>query len=89
MTGGDLDSRLLFSTYLGYWFVGIGDAGDRHGRVVLDQQPDGRASFSARLFNAPLAFFSNADVIVSRCAWVATAVTNGRCWNDLSRSAAA
>ncbi len=69
MTGGQLDNLLLFSTYLGYWFMGIA-------MIALGMV----ASFLTRnltvgfilgaALNAPLAFFSNADVILSDSTWI-------------------
>ena len=64
MTGGDLDSGLLFSTYLGYWFVGI--AMLALGMVASFLTSNLTIGFIfGVVFNAPLAFFSNADVIIS------------------------
>ena len=64
MTGGNLDSGLLFSTYLGYWFVGI--AMLSLGMVASFLTSNLTVGFIfGVVFNAPLAFFSNADVIVS------------------------
>jgi len=71
MTGGNLDAGLLFSTYLGYWFVGI--AMLAVGMVASFLTNNLTVSFIfGVVFNAPLAFFSNADVIVSNNRVVAT-----------------
>ena len=72
MTGGDLDSGLLFSTYLGYWFVGI--AMLAIGMVASFLTNNLTVSFIfGVVFNAPLAFFSNADLIFSSTnRWVST-----------------
>ncbi len=42
LTEGALDTGLIFTTYLGYWFVGPDDDSDRHDRFVLDRQLDRR-----------------------------------------------
>ncbi len=65
MTGGDLDSGLLFATYLGYWFVGIAMLAIGMVASFLTNNLTVGFIFGV-VFNAPLAFFSNADVIVSR-----------------------
>lgn len=64
MTGGDLDSGLLFSTYLGYWFVGIAMLSLGMVASFLTNNLTVGFIFGV-VFNAPLAFFSNADVIIS------------------------
>ncbi len=64
MTGGNLDSGLLFSTYLGYWFVGIAMLAVGMVASFLTNNLTVGFIFGV-VFNAPLAFFSNADVIVS------------------------
>ncbi len=64
MTGGDLDTGLLFSTYLGYWFIGIAMLAIGMVASFLTNNLTIGFIFGA-VFNAPLAFFSNADVIVS------------------------
>ena len=69
MTGGELDSLLLFSTYLGYWFMGIAMLALGMVASFLTNNLTVGFIFGAA-FNAPLAFFSNADVIVSNSSWV-------------------
>ena len=69
MTGGDLDSGLLFATYLGYWFVGIAMLAVGMVASFLTNNLTVGFIFGA-VFNAPLAFFSNADVIFSDNRWV-------------------
>ncbi len=69
MTGGELDSLLLFSTYLGYWFIGIAMLAIGMVASFLTNNLTVGFIFGAA-FNAPLAFFSNADVIVSNSRWV-------------------
>jgi len=64
MTGGNLDNLLLFSTYLGYWFVGIAMISLGMVASFLTNNLTVGFIFGAAL-NAPLAFFSNADVILS------------------------
>lgn len=64
MTGGDLDSGLLFATYLGYWFVGIAMLSVGMVASFLTNNLTVGFIFGV-MFNAPLAFFSNADVIIS------------------------
>ncbi len=64
MTGGDLDSGLLFATYLGYWFVGIAMLSIGMVASFLTNNLTVGFVFGV-VFNAPLAFFSNADVIIS------------------------
>jgi ABC-2 type transport system permease protein len=64
MTGGDLDTGLLFSTYLGYWFIGVAMLAIGMVASFLTSNLTIGFIFGA-VFNAPLAFFSNADVIVS------------------------
>ena len=64
MTGGQLDNLLLFSTYLGYWFMGI--AMISLGMVASFLTSNLTVGFIlGAALNAPLAFFSNADVIFS------------------------
>jgi len=69
MTGGALDTMLLFSTYLGYWFVGIAMIAIGMVASFLTNNLTVGFIFGAA-FNAPLAFFSNADVIFSNNAWI-------------------
>ncbi len=64
MTGGSLDNLLLFSTYLGYWFMGIAMIALGMVASFLTSNLTVGFIFGAAL-NAPLAFFSNADVIFS------------------------
>ena len=69
MTGGQLDNLLLFSTYLGYWFMGIAMISLGMVASFLTSNLTVGFIFGAAL-NAPLAFFSNADVIVSNSSWI-------------------
>ncbi len=69
MTGGELDSLLLFSTYLGYWFVGVAMLSVGMVASFLTNNLTVGFIFGAA-FNAPLAFFSNSDVILSDSAWI-------------------
>ncbi len=69
MTGGQLDTFLLFSTYLGYWFMGIAMIAIGMVASFLTNNLTVGFIFGAA-FNAPLAFFSNADVIFSNAKWV-------------------
>lgn len=69
LTGGALDDGILMSTYLGYWFVGIGMLS--LGMVASFLTNNLTVSFIfGVVFNAPLAFFSNADVLFSSQSWV-------------------
>ncbi len=69
MTGGNLDNLLLFSTYLGYWFVGIAMISVGMVASFLTNNLTVGFIFGAA-FNAPLAFFSNSDVILSNSSWI-------------------
>ena len=69
LTGGDLDSGLLFSTYLGYWFVGIAMLAVGMIASFLTNNLTVGFIFGAA-FNAPLAFFSNSDVVIADQQWV-------------------
>jgi ABC-2 type transport system permease protein len=69
MTGGDLDSYLLASTYFGYWFMGIAMISVGMVASFLTNNLTVGFIFGAA-FNAPLAFFSNADVILSNSTWI-------------------
>ena len=69
MTGGQLDSLLLFSTYLGYWFVGVAMLSVGMVASFLTSNLTVGFIFGAA-FNAPLAFFSNSDVILSDPTWI-------------------
>lgn len=69
MTGGQLDSGLLFSTYLGYWWMGIAMLAIGMVASFLTNNLTVGFIFGAG-FNAPLAFFSNADVILSNSKWI-------------------
>jgi len=69
MTGGSLDNLLLFSTYLGYWFMGIAMISVGMVASFLTNNLTVGFIFGAA-FNAPLAFSSNADVIVSDSVWI-------------------
>ncbi len=69
LTGGYLDDGILMSTYLGYWFVGL--AMLALGMVASFLTNNLTVSFIfGVVLNAPLAFFSNADVIFASQAWV-------------------
>lgn len=69
LTGGNLDDGILMSTYLGYWFVGL--AMLALGMVASFLTNNLTVSFIfGVVLNAPLAFFSNADVIFASQAWV-------------------
>jgi ABC-2 type transport system permease protein len=62
LTEGDLDTRLLCSTYLGYWFVGL--AMLSLGMVASFLTSNLTVGFIlGALFNAPLAFAADADVL--------------------------
>lgn len=69
MTGGQLDSLLLFSTYMGYWFMGLAMLSLGMVASFLTNNLTVGFVFGAA-FNAPLAFFSNADVILSNTTWI-------------------
>lgn len=69
MTEGNLDNLLLFSTYLGYWFVGVAMIAVGSVASFLTSNLTVGFIFGAA-FNAPLAFFSNADVIFSSQKWI-------------------
>jgi ABC-2 type transport system permease protein len=69
MTGGSLDNLLLFSTYLGYWFMGIAMISLGMVASFLTNNLTVGFIFGAA-FNAPLAFFSNADLILSSSKWI-------------------
>lgn len=69
MTGGQLDNLFLFSTYLGYWFMGIAMISLGMVASFLTNNLTVGFIFGAVL-NAPLAFFSDADVIFSNNKWI-------------------
>ncbi len=69
MTGGELDNLLLFSTYIGYWFVGVAMISLGMVASFLTSNLTVGFIFGAAL-NAPLAFFSNSDVILSNSTWI-------------------
>ncbi len=69
LTGGELDTGLLFSTYLGYWFIGLAMLAIGMVASFLTNNLTVGFIFGAA-FNAPLVFFSNADVIVSNRSFV-------------------
>ena len=69
MTGAQLDSGLLFSTYLGYWWMGIAMLSIGMVASFLTHNLTVGFIFGAA-FNAPLAFFSNSDVILSDTKWI-------------------
>ncbi|MDG2470697.1 MAG: Gldg family protein [Pirellulaceae bacterium] len=64
ITEGQLDSGLLSATYLGYWFVGVAMISLGMVASFLTNNLTVGFIFGAVL-NAPLAFLSNVDVIVS------------------------
>ncbi|MEE2641114.1 MAG: Gldg family protein [Planctomycetota bacterium] len=64
ITEGQLDSGLLSSTYLGYWFIGLAMISLGMVASFLTNNLTVGFIFGAVL-NAPLAFLSNVDVIVS------------------------
>ena len=65
---GDLDTGLFFATYLGYWFVGL--AMLAVGMVASFLTSNMTVGFIlGAAFNAPLAFASSADVIISSSTW--------------------
>lgn len=64
LTDGDVDSGLLFSTYLGYWFVGIAMLAIGMVASFLTNNLTVGFIFGV-VFNAPLAFLSHADVLFS------------------------
>ena len=69
LTGGNLDDGILLSTYMGYWFVGL--AMLSLGMVASFLTNNLTVSFIfGVVLNAPLAFFSNADVLFSSQRWV-------------------
>jgi ABC-2 type transport system permease protein len=69
MTGGQLDNLLLFSTYLGYWFMGIAMISLGMVASFLTNNLTVGFIFGVAI-NAPLAFFSSADVIFSNSKWI-------------------
>ena len=69
MTGGELDNLLLFSTYLGYWFMGIAMISLGMVASFLTNNLTVGFIFGVAI-NAPLAFFSSADVIFSNNKWI-------------------
>ncbi len=69
LTGGELDTPLLFSTYVGYWFMGIAMLAIGMVASFLTNNLTVGFIFGAA-FNAPLAFFSNSDVILSNTVWI-------------------
>lgn len=69
LTSGNLDDGILLSTYMGYWFVGL--AMLALGMVASFLTNNLTVSFIfGVVLNAPLAFFSNADVLFSSQKWV-------------------
>ena len=69
MTGAQLDSGLMFATYLGYWWMGIAMLSIGMVASFLTHNLTVGFIFGAA-FNAPLAFFSNSDVILSDTKWI-------------------
>ena len=69
MTGGQLDNLLLFSTYLGYWFMGVAMISLGMVASFLTNNLTVGFIFGVAI-NAPLAFFSSADVIFSNSKWI-------------------
>ena len=80
ITEGQLDSGLLSTTYLGYWFVGVAMISLGMVASFLTNNLTVGFIFGAVL-NAPLAFLSNVDVIVSGNELV----TELSSWGYLSR----
>ena len=68
LTLGDLDTGLLFSTYFGYWLAGL--AMIAVGMVASFLTSNLTVGFIlGALFNAPLAFASEADLIIPSASW--------------------
>ncbi len=80
LTQGDLDGGLLFSTYLGYWFVGIAMLAIGMVASFLTNNLTVGFIFGV-MFNAPLAFFSDAEVIAP-VSWLASVLKH---WSLLER----
>jgi ABC-2 type transport system permease protein len=65
LTRGNVDAGLLFTTYLGYWFVGLAMLALGMVASFLTNNLTVGFIFGV-LFNAPLAFADMADVIISK-----------------------
>jgi ABC-2 type transport system permease protein len=68
LTLGEMDSGLLFTTYMGYWFIGL--AMLAIGMVASFLTTNLTVGFILGiLFNAPLVLAKTADIIVARADW--------------------
>ncbi len=80
LTEGQLDIGLIFTSYLGYWFVGLTMIAI--GMVASFLTGNLTVGFIlGALFNAPLAFASLADSVSPTqkiAAWIAAAESRGR-----------
>ena len=89
LTYGDLDTGLFFTTYFGYWLVGL--AMLSVGMVASFLTSNLTVGFIlGAVFNAPLAFAANADVIVpsTRLARAVAAWSLSAHFDDLGRGVA-
>lgn len=69
LSGGGVDAGLFCSNYLGYWFVGV--AMLSIGMVASFLTSNLTVAFIlGALFNAPLTFASQSEVIIARGAWM-------------------
>ncbi|WP_164102634.1 Gldg family protein [Candidatus Laterigemmans baculatus] len=86
LTRGDVDTGLIFTTYLGYWFVGLTMIAI--GMVASFLTGNLTVGFIlGALFNAPLAFASLADAIIPQqiAARVLEAAGLSRSFDDFGR----